>query len=415
MPLVISRVGTVYSLTQLGESEEAALKKVPGRDMPVPAKESPVRQIRGSSLPTYRFSEADVLDSKRIRSFGDLQQLAAGGLDVPDVDEPSKMSSDEEFLGLDGSSDSSSTGQIVPQRSVLDNLTLAEWEDRAEQGLFRYDVTACPTKSLSGAYGFIAQLNEGRASKKRPTEFQVDLVNQPFDDSKFHFCKAMQREVLFQFQPASSRESRGSCSLLAPVEESPNLVLINVSPIEYGHILLVPRVLDNLNQLVGPDTLLLALRYAREVDNPYFRMGFNSLGAYATINHLHFQGYYLAAPMPLERAPTVPLPAKTSKYGPLFGRRSSRNQRVQIFQLSNYPVRGLVFEAGSSLNELATLVGTACERLTANNIPHNIMIVDRGARVFLLPNAFAERKARGEVPDGKTSLHGTCLWMDEMS
>jgi len=35
---------------------------------------------------------------------------------------------------------------VVPQRSVLDALLLGEWEDRAEAGLFRYDVTACPTK-----------------------------------------------------------------------------------------------------------------------------------------------------------------------------------------------------------------------------------------------------------------------------
>lgn len=30
---------------------------------------------------------------------------------------------------------------------------------------------------------------------------------------------------------------------------SPNLVLINVSPIEYGHVLLVPRVMDDLPQV----------------------------------------------------------------------------------------------------------------------------------------------------------------------
>ena len=62
------------------------------------------------------------------------------------------------------------------QPSLLDSVLLAEWEDRAEQGLFRYDVTACPTKLVPGPYGFIAQCNEGRASKKRPTEFRVDQV-----------------------------------------------------------------------------------------------------------------------------------------------------------------------------------------------------------------------------------------------
>ena len=60
----------------------------------------------------------------------------------------------------------------------MDSVLLAEWEDRAEQGLFRYDVTACPTQLVPGAYGFIAQCNEGRASKKRATEFRVDQVEE---------------------------------------------------------------------------------------------------------------------------------------------------------------------------------------------------------------------------------------------
>ena len=50
----------------------------------------------------------------------------------------------------------------------------------------------------------------------------------------------------------------------APAGASPHLVLINVSPIEYGHVLLVPRALDCLPQLVTPATLLLALQLARE-------------------------------------------------------------------------------------------------------------------------------------------------------
>lgn len=35
----------------------------------------------------------------------------------------------------------------------------------------------------------------------------------------------------------------------ASVRGSPNLVYINVSPIEYGHVLLVPRVMDCLPQV----------------------------------------------------------------------------------------------------------------------------------------------------------------------
>merc|ERR1712118_139120 len=83
---------------------------------------------------------------------------------------------------------------------------------------------------------------------------------------------------------------------------SPHLVFINVSPIEYGHLLLVPSLTESLPQVVRPQDLNLALHMAAAADNPFFRVGFNSLGAYATINHLHFQGYFLPHSFPCARA-----------------------------------------------------------------------------------------------------------------
>ena len=47
-----------------------------------------------------------------------------------------------------------------------------------------------------GVYKFIIQLNEGRATKKRATEFRVDKVCQPFDGGKFNFTKAAMKEVI---------------------------------------------------------------------------------------------------------------------------------------------------------------------------------------------------------------------------
>lgn len=62
-----------------------------------------------------------------------------------------------------------------------------------------------------------------------------------------------------------------------------------MSPIECGHVLLIPRVLDCLPQRIDHESFLLALHMAKEVADPFFRVGYNSLGAFATINHLHFQ------------------------------------------------------------------------------------------------------------------------------
>ena len=64
---------------------------------------------------------------------------------------------------------------------------------------------------------------------------------------------------------------------LKPMADSPSLVFINVSPIEYGHVLLVPRVLDFLPQQCTPETVTMCLAFVKASDNPYFRAGFNSL------------------------------------------------------------------------------------------------------------------------------------------
>lgn len=72
-------------------------------------------------------------------------------------------------------------------------------------------------------------------------------MSQAFDGGKFNFMKALQKEVLVQFEPAL--EKHPAYEAAATVRSSPNLVYINVSPIEYGHVLLVPRVMDCLPQV----------------------------------------------------------------------------------------------------------------------------------------------------------------------
>ncbi|KAL6999225.1 Phosphate metabolism transcription protein [Sarracenia purpurea var. burkii] len=270
-----------------------------------------------------------------------------------------------------------------PHVAFLDSLLLGEWEDRMQRGLFRYDVTACETKVIPGEYGFIAQLNEGRHLKKRPTEFRVDKVLQPFDGNKFNFTKVGQEEVLFQFEASDDNEFQFFPNAPIDVENSPSVVAINVSPIEYGHVLLIPRILECLPQRIDKESFLLALYMAAEAGNPYFRLGYNSLGAFATINHLHFQAYYLAVPFPIEKAVTRKITAL--------------NGGVKISQLLNYPVRGLVFEGGNTLEDLSNAVSDSCICLQDNNIPYNVLISDSGKRIFLFPQCYAEKQALGEV------------------
>lgn len=280
-------------------------------------------------------------------------------------------------------SDSDSDTPDTEGNLFLDAIILAQWEERLARGLFRYDVTACETKVLPGEFGFVAQLNEGRHLKKRPTEFRVDQVLQSFDSKKFNFTKVGQEEVLFCFEETIDGSHGYSEKMV--VGNSPNVVAINVSPIEYGHVLLVPKLLDCKPQQIDEASFRLAVSFAAEAQNPSFRVGYNSLGAFATINHLHFQAYYLAVPFPVERAAVKKIGA------------NKKNGGVKISELANYAVKGLVYESNGILNELANCVARACVMLQESNVPFNILIADCGRRIFLFPQCFAEKQALGQV------------------
>merc|ERR1719324_874561 len=287
--LYISRVPTVVTLSQLeAEADQKKLLRCSAEDL----RRGHLPLLQAPLMPPGAFCSKKRISS--FTSFGNLAQAAAGG--APRGHPAPGGSVSRVFLMADGSSDSDDSelegftreaspvthlrpevfggfGRPDGQPSAFEARALAAWDAAEAAGLFRYNVAEdTETRVLPGPYSFVAQVNEGRATKKRPTEFRVDRVVQPFDPAKFNFQKAAQNEVF-----------------------------INVSPIEYGHLLLVPSVTESLPQVVRPQDLNLALHMAAAADNPFFRVGFNSLGAYATINHLHFQGYFLPHSFPCER------------------------------------------------------------------------------------------------------------------
>ena len=104
------------------------------------------------------------------------------------------------------------------------------------------------------------------------------------------------------------------------------------------------------------------------------------------VNYFPPQAYYLTVPFPVEKAATqrIPLAEGGIKSG------------VKVSKLMNYPVRGLVFEEGNPLNDLANVVSSACIWLQDNNVPCNVLISDSGRKIFLFPQV-------------KSLLHG-CLF-----
>ncbi|KAJ4444734.1 hypothetical protein ANN_06531 [Periplaneta americana] len=100
--------------------------------------------------------------------------------------------------------------------------------------------------------------------------------------------KVKEEEYLFEIKNTSAVNSSG------------HFLIINVSPLEYGHSLLVPSLHSCLPQIVTLESLQLLIEVLLLSNSPALRVGFNGLCAFASVNHLHYHLYYLQQRMLLE-------------------------------------------------------------------------------------------------------------------
>lgn len=116
---------------------------------------------------------------------------------------------------------------------------------------------------------------------------KLDRLLRPFDPAGFHFNKAfLAREVFWEGELAGK----------------PARLLYNKFPFARLHGLLVPEPARELPQYLTPELH----GWAWEVCSlagaavPGFCLAYNSFGALASVNHLHFQSFVLDAPLPVQ-------------------------------------------------------------------------------------------------------------------
>lgn len=239
--------------------------------------------------------------------------------------------------------------------SRFDTILCSAWRQRMELGLFRYCLGELQTQTLPGTVGFVAQLNVERGVQRRPPQ-NIRSVRQPFDPEQFNFNKIRPGEVLFRLH----REP----GLPDVLQQEDILVLINVSPLEWGHVLLVPEPARGLPQRLLPGALRAGLEAVLLSSHPGFRIGFNSLGGLASVNHLHLHGYYLAHRLPVEGAPSEPL-----------------DPGGHMYLLQAVPAPGFLFYTSGPGPDLEALISRVCRAtnyLTDHEIAHNLFVT-RGA------------------------------------
>lgn len=123
----------------------------------------------------------------------------------------------------------------------------------------------------------------------RASRVCVEGLSRPFDPEGFHFNRpALEREVLW------------SGTLLGHTAR----LLYNKFPFVELHGLLVPEPEKSWPQWLTEQwhtwAWTLAVRLGETT--PGFGLSYNSLGAYASVNHLHFQTFVRTKPLPLAQA-----------------------------------------------------------------------------------------------------------------
>ncbi|XP_036787953.1 GDP-D-glucose phosphorylase 1 isoform X1 [Manis pentadactyla] len=235
--------------------------------------------------------------------------------------------------------------------SRFDSALCSAWRQRMELGLFRYRLGELQTQTLPGAVGFVAQLNVERGVQRRRPQ-NIRSVKQAFDPKQFNFNKIRPGEVLFRL--------RREPDLPGALPQEDVLVMINVSPLEWGHMLLVPEPSRGLPQRLLPSALRAGVEAVLLSSHPGFRIGFNSLGGLASVNHLHLHGYYLSHRLPVEGAPSEAL-----------------DPEGHLHLLQGLPAPGFLYYASRPGPDLEALIGRVCratDYLSDHEIAHNLFV-----------------------------------------
>lgn len=237
-----------------------------------------------------------------------------------------------------------------PTLSKFDENLQANWKYGMDRGLFRYRLGDLHTMIIPGQHGYVAQLNLKRGTERRKAQ-EILNIQQEFNANKFNFNKVSPEEIIFEMtKEVGGSEKRQD-------EPGKMVVLINVSPLEFGHCLFVPdpslgfpQVLTKFAIQIGIESVLLS-------SDPGFRVGFNSLGAFASVNHLHLHGYYLNHELQIESKLALPLLPEKGFY-----------------RFPDFPGGFLFYTESEGVVDISKTICEVTDFLVNSNVAHNVFL-----------------------------------------
>lgn len=119
----------------------------------------------------------------------------------------------------------------------------------------------------------------------------ITSIVQPFNENWFNFKKVNECEVILQCQSQLNSESSGITT-----------IIVNNSPLTKFHTLICPRVNECLSQVINKESIEFAIDLITGLNDRSYRIGYNSLGALASVNHLHLHLLHVPEKLYIENA-----------------------------------------------------------------------------------------------------------------
>ncbi|CAH0519940.1 unnamed protein product [Peronospora belbahrii] len=257
----------------------------------------------------------------------------------------------------------------------LDELLLSQW-DRVvffEPGVMRTRIDDTIRRRVPGTLGLVVQFNPSHLKSKRPVD---PLLAKPSTDETstkpkamgFNFTLAKKEEFLCGLRFGTGDEHH--LSLVQAIdmrdarkEEPEHFVLVNVAPLVRGHMLFVLELNRVKPQTMTKKFMQYALSISQAIQRECFALGFNSAGAWSSVNHFHLQGYFFP--------------------------------HIESRVSANFPVATQDSASGGA--HVVEIAWTLLELLQSQSIPHNILIV--GMTVFIFPRHAQCENGVGLFPD----------------
>ncbi|XP_016965667.1 GDP-D-glucose phosphorylase 1 [Drosophila biarmipes] len=229
------------------------------------------------------------------------------------------------------------------------NAMKVRWEQLHKvPGLFSYQLQKSPqSRKIPGYWGFYTELNAERSLKRRRPQ-TIENLNPTFKPLMFNFNKVDAREVIMTIDDAYG---------------SPEVqMIINKSPITKYHTLICPEVKKNHVQRITREVLEFCITFMRSIDDKDMRMGYNSPGALASVNHLHFHLLQMPQDLYIDQ---VPLDELAGDYVYRLSRRAPTEGICIVFKDKDNDE-----QVAEKVDQLYKLAMWMCQ----NNMPHNLFI-----------------------------------------